>query len=1440
MVFVFFHILIQIIYSELQYEPLPLAESFPINKVATLLSSCPQRPSGSFVKSIIANDITTYSNNVVYGCNVHLTKQVKLNDGALQVYNSLFESTIESSIYLSLTANLILNSNLKKPFEIFGCNFTNCHSNNGAAIFINSTEVFKSITISECQFSNLASNQGGAIYYIYTHNPSVSNLDIITNEHALLIQDSTFNNITSETSGSICILAPKGKSSRLIEIKNCAFNDCKNTGLSDTSNGGAIYFSSSEVLRRFNVLHSTFSFCHSNSFGGAIYFNSILGNIRDCTFSNNNALKGGSDIFYEAGSTVSTTEKLAIFKNNFHHDYQSNSDSKSLIYLVLSDVSIFDFDSNQIYIKNDNYHVFGYNVKNQAYKGTLTIENNCLSPPDSSLYEVGDILSTKINFYSAFSKQCSEQECPSKPENSFDIGPSGCDESNKILFACNHEFERNEIKVTNSVLDVFNCSFKRTLQNHFPISIIINSNIQNEMIGPTKIRNCNFEECGSEAIHIESSVSKMGFDIIGCFFSRNKNGAIYIKSSLGLIQKCYFLDNSMNDQHLDIQYECGLVESSVENGQSLTISDNTFNLTYKNGNGQNHGCFIYVHFNSKSIFDFNNNQIIIDGSLDSAENLFVFDCSSSSSFKGSWSIFDNCLSPPNDHFIKSENIPDGFIDDLDLAFKDICLTAECPSMIDGSTVLWDGNYKETDVFENLNVYACGQYLDTHVQLERCLLRIYHCIFSSCRPDSAHKGGAVYIQTDNSMTQESNEAVEIFNCQFNGCEEDSGGALYIESSDSSRLFDIRGCTFDHNKAISSGSAPGSGGSIYVNAALINIENCIFSWNTAKNGASVYVMSHAPHVESQSIVIIGCSFEKNEAEIDGGDIYYEYSSSRSSSSKLLDENKFSLSITDSVFNKCSSAQNGASLALKLCSEVSYKIVINNCTFNECLSLKYGGAIYLESDNYATLFDISNCIFESTNGNYGSSIYFVCCNCNIKNCQFIKIFGSGDSSCVLYYNNNNYGYTTQGEITIDGCRFEQSEEINSIIGYVSRSSTVFNYNNNDVFINNNKTVIFASWYGTQGDWHFNGNTVDPPYDKFIKGSSSTLKAACGNGFICLLPTEIPTNSSDPFVICKEGQRCIHNGDETDPKFVLISSSSFNGLQCNDNGAAVSLKNCGLKCDDTKFTSCMANSGGGGAVYVYINKEISAPVEFNGVKFTSCQAAFGGASYIYSDIKTINVIFNNCHFVKNKAITGINKEFSGGNSLYLTVQQGSINNCNFSKNFGLSSVKVTNKFKKILQESSDIISSISFTDCSFETDGNSTSSFHLAKETNNDFHVNMKNCIFGGRLSKNTYHIETENLAEKTYSPKFVVDSCKFSSDKKESIKNDPFIIILNIDKQEFNNNYRENLGFMKKKSFLVVLLINAIVVAVFIFNMRRKLLVDLKNNRKDDDSMMINSII
>ena len=91
----------------------------------------------------------------------------------------------------------------------------------------------------------------------------------------------------------------------------------------------------------------------------------------------------------------------------------------------------------------------------------------------------------------------------------------------------------------------------------------------------------------------------------------------------------------MNDKHLDIQYECGLIESSGENGQSLTIFDNTFNLTYKNGNGQNHGCFIYVNFNSKSIFNFNKNQIIIDGSLDSAENLFVFDCPSSSSFKGS-------------------------------------------------------------------------------------------------------------------------------------------------------------------------------------------------------------------------------------------------------------------------------------------------------------------------------------------------------------------------------------------------------------------------------------------------------------------------------------------------------------------------------------------------------------------------------------------------------------------------------------------------------------------------------------------------------------------------------------------------------------------------------------------------------------------------------------
>lgn len=1396
-----------------------------------LLSKCPPRPSGSFVKTIIEGEIMSYSNSIVYGCDVHLTRQIKLDKCVLLVYNSLFERSTTSSIYLSLTATAIYNSNLKKSIEIIGCNFSNSISNNGAALFVNCTEVSKSITVSGCQFDGLTADQGGAIFYLYTYDSSISSIDQIKEEHALLIENSSFNNTKSQKiGGSVCVLAPKGQSNRPIEIKNCTFSFCENVGASESANGGALYFSSSEVLRRFNVLHSTFYSCHSNSFGGAIYFNSILGNIRDCNFTNNSAEKEGSDIYYETGSSVKTTEKLAIFKSFFNHDEQLSSQKKSLVYLVLSDISIFDFDSNQIHINKNGFYVFN----TQSFKGTLTITNNCLSPPDDSLYESGKVLSSKINFYSAFSKLCTEQECPSKPDDSLEIGQSGCDKTNKVLYACNQRFETNEIKATNSVLDVFNCTFSKTNEGHFPILIIINNNIQSEMIGPTKIRSCFFNECGSEAIHIESSVVNYGFDIVGCSFTFNKNGAIYIRTILGLIQKCYFLDNSINRMHRDIQYECGLDDSSIENGQKLTIFDNTFNLTFKDGIGQNQGSFIFINFNSKTIFDFNNNKIIIDGSLDSAENLFVFDCPVSSSLKGTWSIYDNCLSPPNDRFIKSGNIPDDFIKDLDSAFKDTCLTNDCPTMIEGSTVLWDGNYKETDIFENENVYACGQYLDTHIQLNRCILKIYYCVFSSCRPESATKGGAIFINIESSMSQESNEAIEIFNCQFNICEEDAGGAVYIRSSDPSRKFDIRDCVFDHNKAISSGKAPGSGGSIYVNATLVNIERCVFSSNTAKNGASVYILGYVPNAAAQSIVIKSCSFDRNEAEIDGGDIYYEYSSSRESLSKLLDDDKVALSITNCTMYKCSSAQSGASLALKLCSEKSDNIVINNCTFTECLSLKYGGAIYLESDNYASLFNISNCLFKSSEGNYASAIYFMCCNCMISNCQFIDLLGSGDSSCVLYYNNNNYGFgSSAGEITVERCIFEQTEKVKSIFGYTSRENSVVNFNNNNVHIYNNETVVFSTYYSTQGRWNFDGNYIIPPYDSYIKASRTILNVACGKGFICLLPTGSPTQSG-MYGTCNEGERCIYKGDESDPDIVVIKSSSFNDYKCTDNGAVVHLKNCGLKCDDSKFTNCLANSGGGGAIYIYINEAVAAPVELNCVTFTSCQAAYGGASYIYSSIESINVIINNCIFVKNKANSGSGYNgLTGGNSLYLTIQQGSINNCNFNQNAGLSSVKVTNKFDGLLDESS-FHSSISFDNCVFEINNNSSSSLLYDKKTNSDFIVSIKNCIFSGDLYNN-HHIETKDFTQSSYSSKFVVENCKFSSDKKEAIKNDSNVYIMNIDSQEFNyfkKNNKSSSSYMKLKVGFAVLLINIIIVVVFILYIQNKKIAFWQYKTKEEN--------
>ena len=59
-------------------------------------------------------------------------------------------------------------------------------------------------------------------------------------------------------------------------------------------------------------------------------------------------------------------------------------------------------------------------------------------------------------------------------------------------------------------------------------------------------------------------------------------------------------------------------------------------------------------------------------------------------------------------------------------------------------------------------------------------------------DDNGKGGAVFISVSDKIISEKELPFKIYNCSFEKCNAIEGGAIYIESTESSRLYEIIDC------------------------------------------------------------------------------------------------------------------------------------------------------------------------------------------------------------------------------------------------------------------------------------------------------------------------------------------------------------------------------------------------------------------------------------------------------------------------------------------------------------------------------------------------------------------------------------------------------------------------------------------------------------------------
>ncbi len=254
-------------------------------------------------------------------------------NGDLTLNNCNFNSNINSPLIFAFDANVAVYNS-----HFYGTRDTE------ASIYVNRNE----LVIENSTFENLSSEYGGAINFKGDY---------------LSIKNSTFRNIGADLTGGAVLgkffivpLDSKNSSAGFRPVKEWVIENCKFLNVSSVHNGGAIYFDldsgASDYVNTLHISNSDFTdissgyggvianqggilnisdsnFINSkaNYLGGALYTSCANLTLTNCNFINNRANSNAAAIYFDNG-------KLSIDKSKFINNKvtASSSGRESVIY----------------------------------------------------------------------------------------------------------------------------------------------------------------------------------------------------------------------------------------------------------------------------------------------------------------------------------------------------------------------------------------------------------------------------------------------------------------------------------------------------------------------------------------------------------------------------------------------------------------------------------------------------------------------------------------------------------------------------------------------------------------------------------------------------------------------------------------------------------------------------------------------------------------------------------------------------------------------------------------------------------------------------------------------------------------------------------------------------------------------------------------------------
>lgn len=1305
---------------------------------------------------------------------------------------------------------------------------------------------------------------------------------IVLNQGLLLIYNCNFTNIKS-SQGVITVIATSDSvAAQSIEIHSCFFYMIQKE---------SIHIEAKSESRQVNIVDCSFERCKIKANSPVIYFKVHTGTIEKCIFLNNAEREAAADIKYVNEENGKVTFKDNLFKRDYGNNYKSNL-------ISFDSSSVFDFINNQISIMAADVKLFDWpddltDITNYKFEG------NTMYPLNN-----GALSNTKGLLNGKFPEK-NDIECPpsfieDKPvknlcQSPFENQYTRASQTEQDLINIIYCIFNNIINTKNDKGGAIYIYTGKEMKTYDEPIRVYNSNF---VYCDAKIGSAIYIESYHETIKYDFRDCYFGQNS----FNQNntvdqnilKGGAIYIATTYSTFEfsRCTFDRNHAGDGGAicfisDTSNAEETTNNNNNNIYSLYFLDCRFyyNMGYSNGGsifvsliGREHSrpnqlenCIFYYSFANQQDGD----NLGTKPELPETGGAIYY----STSYSTLLSSSNNCdLNIVNCDFHSCQTTFTGGAITIVITNKDPSRSIEINRCTFTGNVAAEACFDDAcssgaDVYFEYDSESPSEFTDGNIlRINDCYseksnsknygssisisilkgepsksIEINNCVFKSCR--ASQTGGCIYynyLTSTSSLTGTLIHSLYVVDCKFTSCVTgEKGGAIAINiaNQEPSNPIEIKGCIFNSNKATDENVDNEYGGAIYYyqkgssskallksNAAFIlGIFGCEFNENQVSyfGGAISIVIENAE--PSKPIEINTCSFNNNLATNDksacGASLYYEFKTSATTQDSNL-ENMLSLTVINCSFMGGVAKDTGdVYIETNTGGTVKRSIEFSQCSFKD--SSPEGIFLYT---NPATSTSIKECNFSTS-----SNIFFYADtpSAKIDNCTFNDM-----TSNAIKYQALKDTMSNENELRIENCVFNQvSDSIDCLVYFITKLSSPFYFISNSITIENEKTRCLGSKDGVLLEvdgWNFDSNIITPGKENFIKTSNAVIiPASCKNGFICALE---PPN-------CVDNQRCdlnSTNGSVEKPA-VTLSKLQFNKLNTELNGGAIHIINYDFTGYDLTIVECTAQTGGGGGIYIYLDKEIEAAIKLEKLKLSKCSAVYGGAIFAYTKIEANMIDIYNCEFNGNNANenpTADGDIYYGGSAVFMAAVNGLIRKSKFRNNFG-HGVKIMNDFEKITPPKMLSLegpsASVSIVDCVFQASENTKSSIFYVRGGKKETNVEVKGCTFEGEIKDGLHHINGKSLVKRNDKMNLHIQSCKFSSGEESAINRRSSGLLLEsleINGNEFKSiekvDEKKNLKYDMKIVYLVVVLACIATISAFFIHFTMKKQEQTENDK------------